>query len=408
MPELLAPNDATTTALETNLDVVENAVQQAATDRVRVLHVINGEHYSGAERVQDLLAGGLPAEGFDVAFACVKPDRFPKMCSAKRAPIHELPMRSMFDMRVVWRLAKIIRREGIQIIHAHTPRTALVGRLAAVLTRRPFVYHVHSPTSRDSTRRIQNWLNTRVERWSLKGASRLITVSASLARHMVEQGFRDDQIAEVPNGVPQADVSRDDMRPHGTWTLGTVALFRPRKGTEVLLEALAFLRKAGRDVRVSAIGTFETPEYEAELKQRAVDLGVEDFVEWKGFTRDVNSELAKLDLFVLPSLFGEGLPMVVLEAMAVGVPVVGTKVEGVPEAIRHGKDGVIAKPRDASDLARVIDQIISGHYDWSALRESAKQRHADQFSDRSMAAGVGQCYREVLAEWSERTWLPTV
>jgi len=101
-------------------------------------------------------------------------------------------------------------------------------------------------------------------------------------------------------------------------------------------------------------------------------------------------------LFVLPSLFGEGLPMVVLEAMASGVPVVATRVEGVPEAVRDGMDGVIANPESAEDLARAIEQVITGQIHWSMLRDNALARHAELFSDESMAQGVAEVYRKVL------------
>jgi glycosyltransferase involved in cell wall biosynthesis len=258
------------------------------------------------------------------------------------------------------------------------------------------VYHVHSPTARDSTRSLQNRLNALGERLCLAGKVRLIAVSGSLGEYMSSLGYA-GRVSVVPNGVPQVDPPGREP-PHGEWTLGTVALFRPRKGTEVLLEALAILRREGHAVRLRAVGPFETPEYERLLKDRARQLAVEDAVEWTGFTRDVNAELERFDLFVLPSLFGEGLPMVVLEAMAAGVPVVGTRVEGVPEAIRDGLDGALAAPGDAEDLAGAMHRILSGRLDWTRLRESARQRHAEKFSDASMARGVASVYRHILCE----------
>jgi glycosyltransferase involved in cell wall biosynthesis len=151
------------------------------------------------------------------------------------------------------------------------------------------------------------------------------------------------------------------------------------------------------------VGPFESPQYEAEIAAQVRRLRLSDHVTWTGFTRDVGEELRKMDLLVLPSLFGEGLPMVVLEAMAAGVPVVATHVAGIPEAIRHGRDGVLVTPGDPDDLARAIADVVGGHYDWSGLRQSALTRHARHFSDRAMAAGVAAVYRELLEDQSGAT-----
>jgi glycosyltransferase involved in cell wall biosynthesis len=334
--------------------------------------------------------------GFEPGFACLKPDLFPRMRRSKDAPLYELPMRSRLDLRAARKLARIVRRGGYRLVHAHTPRAAMVGRLGAWLARVPLVYHVHSPASRDSTRRLLNWAGAVTERLSLAGVARLIAVSESLGRHMEQSGFDRRKISVVPNGVPRVDPLLERTPPLGRWTLGTVALFRPRKGAEVLLEALAVLDQQGLPVRLRAVGPFETPQYEAELKDRASKLGLAGLVAWTGFAADVGAELGHMDLFVLPSLFGEGMPMVVLEAMAAGVPVVATDVEGVPEVIRNGREGLIARPGDPQELARAIARIVRGEVDWSALRSSALARHAERFSDRAMAAGVAAAYRTVL------------
>ncbi len=385
---LLDPSD------QTNAPPPAESSQPAAAQRI--LHVINGEHYAGAERVQDLLAGRLLPLGFEVGFACVKPERFAELRHFQAAPLYELPMRRRIDLRVVRRLARIIREEKYVLLHAHSVRSALIGRMAAAMAGVPMICHVHSPTSRDTTSRWRNYLNTVADRFSTRGATRLIAVSASLGRHLRERGFSDSQIRVVPNGVPAPESLPDRSPPADTWTLGTVALFRPRKGLEVLLDALWALRSEGANVRLRAVGTFETPEYEAQIRQHVSQLQLEDAIDWTGFTSDVPSELARMDVFVLPSLFGEGLPMVILEAMAHGVPVVAASVEGIPEAIRDGQDGLLTKPGDAADLTAVLARILSGEACWAALRRSALERHADVFSDVAMAAGVAAVYREIL------------
>ncbi len=370
--------------------------QTQPVDTLRVLHVINGEHYSGAERVQDLLGLCLPEYGVEVGFACVKPGKFATARRAKECPIYDASMGSRFDFRAAWRLAGVIKRERYQMVHAHTPRSLMIARVAASLVGVPLVYHVHSPTARDTTHGVRNWMNATAERLSLGSVSRLICVSQSLGAFMQAQGFAPETIRVVQNGVPRVDNVPSRATPSGTWTLGMVALFRPRKGLEVLLEALATLRDQGHPLRLRAVGPFETPDYAATIYQQVADLKIGDLIDWVGFTQDVGSELAQMDLFVLPSLFGEGLPMVVLEAMAAGIPSVGTAVEGVPEAVRDGIDGVIAQPGDAADLARVIGRVLNGEVDWQSIRASALERQRAMFSDRSMAAGVARVYREIV------------
>jgi glycosyltransferase involved in cell wall biosynthesis len=375
-------------------DALNRPLQQ--TSLTRVMHLINGEHYAGAERVQDLLAQCLPQFGFEVGFACVKPRQFAELRQSQNTPLYKLPMRNRLDMSVAVKIAQIVRQEKYGLIHAHTVRTAMVGSLAAKLASVPMVYHVHSPMSRNTERPWLNWTNGLVERFSLRGANRLIAVSDSLKRHMVRLGLDPSRIAVVHNGVASLYEIPFRTKPRTQWTLGTVALFRPRKGIEILLQSLAILRKQGLPVRLRAVGKFESVKYEREIRTLVNNLVLEDMVQWTGFTSDVTSELLAMDLFVLPSLFGEGLPMVVLEAMAAGVPVVATDVEGIPEAVRHGQDGAIAPAGDPKALAQAITDVIEGKYDWTELRQSAFERQAHHFSQSSMAEGVAGVYRQVL------------
>ena len=380
-----------------NLYAPDVAASNATATR-RVLHVINGEHYSGAERVQDLLAQELPQVGFEVGFACLKPDRFPSARHSQDAALYETPMRWRLDTRCVKDLVQLIEQEDYSLVHAHTPRSVLVGSMAARRANVPLVYHVHSPTAQDSTRRVRNWVNARLEQWSIRDAARLITVSPSLKRLMLEQGIAAERVTYVANGVPgQTFVKR--QRPADIWTLGIAALFRPRKGVEILLEALAMLRSHGVDLRLRAVGPFETPEYETEIRGLVDRLGIGRSITWTGFVSDIPAELQQMDLMVLPSLFGEGLPMVILEAMAAGVPVVASRVEGVPEAIVHRENGLLVEPASVSQLASAIEEIIAGdELDYAQLSEKAYQRHAECFSAQAMAAGVANVYREILLE----------
>ena len=373
------------------------AAQAEAVDTIRVLHVINGEYYAGAERVQDLLAKNLPACGFSVGFACVKPDLFDKLRESRDAPLYEVPMVNRFDLRAAGRVARIVREGGYRLLHGHTVRTAMVGGIAAAMTGVPLVYHAHSPASHDSTRRWMDRLN---------GLDRALESAARVPgdRRFASHG-RTHRPGRVRSGADQGRAQRRARggrgarraKPSGCWTLGIVALFRPRKGLEVLLEAMAKLRRQGMNVHLRAVGPFASPRYAAEIAGHVRRLGLTHDVSWIGLTRQVTDELAKMDLFVLPSLFGEGLPMVVLEAMTAGVPIVATRVAGIPEAIRHAQDGVLVesgrcgrpRPGDCRRDCRPLRLVGAAcQCDGPACRLFFRSRHGRR-RGRSVSRGAG-------------------
>ncbi|MBL8827627.1 MAG: glycosyltransferase, partial [Planctomycetaceae bacterium] len=389
-----------TPAFPNSLDPVAPplAIPSPSTARAtrRVLHIINGEFYAGAERVQDLLAQRLPEFGFDVGFAALRPRAFNSARRAQQAPLYDATMRHKFDLRPARALAQIVRDEKYELIHTHTARSALIGRAVSQLTGVPLVHHVHSPAARETTNRWSNRANAWLEHYVLPHAKAFIAVSSSLGRYARQMGLPHERVVVVPNGVPTPGPLASRAKPVTPWTLGSVALFRPRKGLEVLIDAMGLLCEQGHDVRLRAVGTFESPEYQREILARVERLNLGSQIEWRGFQSNVYAELAEMDLFVLPSLFGEGMPMVVLEAMAAGVPVVSTRVEGVPEAIREGVDGLLADAADPVSLAGAIEQFVTGAVDWSTMRSEAYERQVQCFSDRSMAENVAQVYDAVL------------
>ena len=164
----------------------------------------------------------------------------------------------------------------------------------------------------------------------------------------------------------------------------------------MLLEALKILKDKNSPVRLRAVGPFQTEAYQEEVLARVEALGVGDMIEWTGFQTNVNEQLAKMDVFVLPSLYGEGLPMVVLEAMANAVPVVASNVEGIPEAVRDGVDGMIFEAGDAQDLANKLSSLVGNDQLWESMSQSSLERQRTMLSNRSMAQGVANVYDGLL------------
>ena len=365
------------------------------TETVNALHLINGEHFSGAERVQDLLAMAMPNFGYDVGFACLKAKKFPEVRNS-RTPLFELEMKSKFSLSCFRDVVDLAQAHDFKVLHAHTPRTLMIAALAARKLKCPLVYHVHSPVGRDSNRGLMNRLNSVIEKLSLRRVDKMICVSNSLRQYMADSGHPEGKLAVVANGVePVLDLPQRDA-PKGVWTIGTMALFRPRKGTEVLLHALKALKDEDVPVRLRAVGPFETESYQEEVLALVDQLGVGDMIEWTGFQTDVNAQLNAMDIFVLPSLYGEGLPMVVLEAMANAVPVIASDVEGIPEAVRDGVDGLIFKSGDSSDLAEKLASVVGNVDRWQSMSDSSLKRQRTQLSSNSMAQGVATIYDQLL------------
>jgi glycosyltransferase involved in cell wall biosynthesis len=307
-------------------------------------------------------------------------------------------MGSRFDVQCGFRLANLVREEGYDLLHTHTPRAALVGRIASALTGVRMVHHLHSPTSRDSDVALRNKINTLIENLSIRNARALIAVSHGLAEYLRDQHFPKEKIHVVPNGVPTFGSLPVRSRPKGEWVIGCIALFRPRKGIEILIEALARLNEADLPCRVRAVGSFIAPTYEIQTKALVRRLGLQNRIDWIGFVPDVNLELMKMDLIALPSLFGEGMPMVVLEAMSAGVPAVASSVGGVTDVIEHGRSGILVPPDDPRALANALSSVMLGHYDWAELRTQARARQQALYSDAIMASGAASVYDRVLAD----------
>jgi glycosyltransferase involved in cell wall biosynthesis len=368
-----------------------------AARRGRVLHLVNGQHSAGAERVQDLLAGMLPSYGYEPGFVTLKNGVFEASRKHREAPLVCMPMRSMFDIGVANQVAAYALENDYQLLHSHTPRSALIAALAAGRAKLPMVAHVHSPSKSDSDNALGNLRNSLLEKFCLRRALRLLPVSDSLRRYLLANGYPAERIRTVPNGVPVRTDGTGKAFDGSDLVLGTVALFRPRKGTEVLLRAVAALRQDGVNVRLHAVGTFETPDYQRSVMTLVTELGIADAVHWTGFTHDVFAEFARMHAFVLPSLYGEGMPMVVLEAMSMALPVISTTVEGIPEVVREGRDGLLVAPDDVEAMAVAIRRLRGGEFDLAAMGRQGQARQREHFSDASMARLVSEVYQEVDA-----------
>ena len=370
------------------------------TALTKVLHVVNGEHYAGTAKVQELLADRLPELGYQMGFACVKPDRFPRERRVTSAELFETPMRHRFDPRPAWMIARLVKSRGYRLLHSHTPRSLMVAAMASRLARVPLVHHVHSQTNTEVSQQWQTRINAWLERACCRQASKVIAVSGSIVEYLERAGFPRNRVVLVPNGVPGHWTSHvpnpPGQHPQAEWIVGIVALLRPRKGLEVLLDAIADLVRRGCPVRLNVVGPFETHEYRDECSARVERLGIANRVEWVGFTNHVEAELTRMHCLVLPSLIAEGLPMVLIEALASGVPIIGSDVDGIRDVIRHESNGLLVPPDDATALADSLKRLLTNDLNWMQMQRTGIDDHRERFSDRTMARGIKDVYDEIL------------
>lgn len=362
---------------------------------INILHIVNGEQYSGLERVIDHLADKAPEYGYRFHVVCIKPGEMIRRINTREAYIHRVLMRSRVDLKIAREIQRIALETDSRLIHSHTVRGALIARLLKKKLPLPWVHHVHSPARYESEHKLLNYINYLVEKYSLVKADSLVPVSEALSDYVqLKYRIPASKITTVHNGVPiVSEVAKGALSRGGPPIIGVMGLFRPRKGIETLLLACQRLLHNGFTFTLQLIGEFVSDAYMRYIKGLVAQLGLSAHVEYTGFRRDVNESLGKISLFILPSLYGEGLPMALLEAMAMRRVIVASSVDGVTDTLRGGQCGYLVPPGDSDALARVIEKAVT-NCDYSAtLAAAAQERQRSNYSIDAMAHRVFEVYK---------------
>lgn len=321
------------------------------------------------------------------------------------AVVHELPMAREIspakDARHLLALERILRTEVPDVVHTHSSKGGVLGRLASVATG--IAARVHTPHTlaflfREMFGPLKRRLFYELERALAARTERLIAVSESEARSFLASGVVEaSKIAVVPNGIDPApfaaarpiELARFDLDPERP-TAAVVGLLNVAKGQDLLLEALAAEGCEALQLLVAGDGAMR-----AELEARARELGLDERVRFLGFRRDVPELLASVDLLVLPSRW-EGMPYVALEAMASARPVLTTPVNGAVDAVVDGLTGWIAREVSAEALAERLRELLA--LPREALREAGargRERVMARFTKDAMVDGLVALYRSI-------------
>jgi glycosyltransferase involved in cell wall biosynthesis len=351
---------------------------------MRIVQFITPSQIGGAEVHVLSLAARLLRRGHDVTVICPRGRDLERELRARDLPLWAPRTTGKFDPVTLIRLARRLRSWRADVLHTHLSTASLLGSLAARLAGVPAIATVHGLNSKTC----------------FQCADRLIAVSQAVKQHLTAQGVPPDRIRVIYNGIdlpadvhtPQPDL-RQRVAPASAVVFGTVGRLGPEKGHRYLLEAAAQLsRRAGLPpVHVLIVGQGRE---EAPLRALAQRLGIGDRVTFAGFQREVWPYLAIMEVFVLPSL-KEGLSLSALEAMALGKPVVASRVGGTPEVVEDGETGMLVPPSDASALAEALASLVRSPEAMERMGRAGRQRVAERFGAERMASEIEEVYREV-------------
>jgi len=357
-----------------------------------VLHLNSERGWRGGEAQTLFLAAGLMRRGHEVLVVAPPGSPLERRARDSGVPFEPLAMRGEWDLVAARRLATLLRARPFDRIHYHTAHAIGVGTLASLLAgRRPAV------ASRRVSFPLRGGFLGRLK-YTLR-VDRIIAVSEAIRRGLIAQGLDAERVVTVHSGIDVERFARGDRArfrtsiaaagwPSGAPIVGTAGHLAAHKGMDLFLEAAAEVARQDPRPRFIVVGTGTE---EGRLRARAAALGLGDRVLFAGFRDDMPDIFAGLDLFVLASHSGEGSPAVLKEAMAAGVPVAATALDGVGEIIEDSRHGLLTPPGDAPAMARAIRILLED----ASLRSrvvSEARRRAREFSVDRMVENTESVY----------------
>lgn len=314
------------------------------------------------------------------------------------APLVSVPDRGPWDWRVVSALLAVCRREGVGVWHGHDYKTNALGLLLARLHPMRLVTTLHGWV--EKTARTPAYFV--VDRLCLRHYERVICVSPDLFAAALKAGVPRSRCVLLENGIdadefqrrtPQGEAKRALGVPESALLLGGVGRLSPEKAFDVTLRSLAELVAGGVDAHFVVVGEGSD---RGRLEALVAELRLAGRVHFAGWQSDVRRYFEALDLFVLSSL-REGLPNVLLEAMAMGVPCVATRIAGVPRLVTDGVDGVLVEPGDRVGMTAALRGLLADPARRAGLAAAARRTVIARYSFAARMAKLAVIYDELLA-----------
>lgn len=372
--------------------------------KIKILYVIDNIEFGGGERGFLQLIQGLDQKKYLIRVACTLDGEFGRRLRDMGVLVEPVNMKRRFNPFAILKLAQIIRRGNFHIVHSQGARADFFSRIAIRLTHHPYLIStVQMPVEGFNVSPIKKWIYTHFDRWTEPVVDRFIVVSDSLREALCQRhGIDPQKVIRIYNGVEVDLYSIDPARrkkvrrewgiPAEVPLVVSIGRLVWQKGFPTLIEAAGRVLQEMREVRFVIVG--EGPlKGELESRIRALELG--DRVFLAGFRSDIPEILSAADLFVLSSL-REGLPMVMLEAMATGRSIVASDIEGIREQLRHGESGLLVPPGKAKPLAEAILRLLAHKEEAATLGQRAKSRVEELFTVERTVQATEIVYKTLM------------
>jgi glycosyltransferase involved in cell wall biosynthesis len=363
------------------------------------LHVDTARTWRGGQQQTLLTVVGLRERGHRaVLVAHPQGELFAR--AKEGADLVGLAPRSDVDLSTAWRLSRVIRDYGPDIVHAHDPHAVAMAATALSFGAGKAA-GAKGPPRLVASRRVDFHLAANsFSKWKYRKVDRFIAASGAIRDILAGDGIDATLIDVVHDGIdvasvqalPERDLHAEFWLPHGVPVLVNVGALVGHKGQKHLVEAIPLVMRRVPDVRLVIFGE---GELRVPLERQIRELRLEKRVLLPGFREDVLQLLKAADLFVMSSVT-EGLGSAVLDAMAMGLAVVATRAGGIPEAVVPEETGLLVEPGEAAPLATAIVRLLSDPDLRRRFGEAGRKRVAERFGVDRLVEGTLAVYERVL------------
>ena len=369
--------------------------------KMRILQFITPAGFYGAERWVLALANNIDHDHVVCDLAVTRESSTQDLTVAKVYPmsagqVHYLDMSGRFDVRVVQQLCNVIRERRIDVIHTHGYKSDILGLLAA---KKAGIRCVSTPHGFSGKVGFKLATFIKIGTHMLRYFDAVVPLSEDLMSDMKRMGVPVAKTRFIRNGVDLTEIDAvvEDLAPAEKTglgkTIGYIGQMIPRKGLPDLIGAFDLLYQEDQNLTLQLLGD---GSQRSQLEAQASAQTSSEAIEFLGFRSDRLELLSRFDLFVMTSSL-EGIPRCIMEAMAVGVPVVAYDIPGVDQLVKHGETGLLAPLGDVNTLADCCNQVLTNPELAHQLVANARALIDERFSAARMAREYEALFTQLVS-----------